>query len=76
MYRFLLFRRMKTTTKTTMTIAIIALIVAMATVTQSQTVDAWHSTYPTKKDCVHFMMDIHQQSLSQAQDSCKNNVPH
>jgi hypothetical protein len=78
MYRFLLFRRMKTTTKTTMTIAIIALIVAMATVsvTQSQTVDAWHSTYPTKKDCVHFMMDIHQQSLSQAQDSCKNKVPH
>ncbi|MGI0033827.1 MAG: hypothetical protein ACRD97_11235 [Nitrososphaeraceae archaeon] len=67
---------MKTTTKTTMTIAIIALIVAMATVTQSQTVDAWHSTYPTKKDCVHFMMDIHQQSLSQAQDSCKNNIPH
>jgi hypothetical protein len=65
MYRFLIFRRMKTTTKTTMTIAIIALIVAMATVTQSQTVDAWHSTYPTKKDCIYFMMDIHQQSLSQ-----------
>jgi len=58
-----------------MTIAIIALIVGLATVTQSQTVDAWHSKYPTK-DCVHFMMDIHLQSLSQAQDSCKNNVPH
>jgi hypothetical protein len=67
---------MKTTTKTTMTIAMIALIVAMAIVTQSQTVDAWHSKYPTKKDCWHFMMDIHLQSLSQAQDSCKNDIPH
>jgi len=67
---------MEKTTKTTMTIAIIALIVVMATLTQSQTVDAWHSKYPTKKDCVHWMMDIHLQSLSQAQDSCKNDVPH
>jgi hypothetical protein len=67
---------MKTTTKTTMTISMIALIVAMAIVTQSQTVDAWHSQYPTKKDCVHFRMDINLESLSEAQDSCKNDIPH
>jgi len=52
-------------------------LITMSTmgIISTQTVDAWHSTYPTKKDCIHFMMDIHQQSLSQAQDTC-NNVPH
>lgn len=64
--------------KTLVLIAIIAIVTTglIWTATQSQSADAWHTLFPSKKECVNFMKNTLGNTTSQAQAMCNKVVPH
>jgi hypothetical protein len=66
--------------KTLVLIAIAIIAIATTgliwTATQSQSVDAWHSLFASKKECVNFMKNSLGNTTAQAQVMCNKVVPH
>jgi hypothetical protein len=64
------------------TVAIVAMVIVAATgltwtVTQSQSVDAWHSEFDSKKQCVNYVDEVNLDTTKdQAQEMCEEDVPH
>jgi hypothetical protein len=64
------------------TVAIVAMVIVAATgltwtVTQSQSVDAWHSEFDSKKQCVNYVDQVNRDTTrAQAQEMCEEDVPH
>jgi hypothetical protein len=59
------------------TVAIVAMVIVAATglirtVTQSQSVDAWHSEFDSKKQCVNYVDEVNRDTTrAEAQDMCE-----
>jgi len=66
--------------KTLVLIAIAIIAIATTgliwTAAQSQSVDAWHSLFASKKECVNFMKNSLGNTTAQAQAMCNKVVPH
>jgi hypothetical protein len=64
--------------KTLVLIAIIAIATTglIWTATQSQSVDAWHSQFASKKECTNFMKNTLGNSTAEANAMCQKIVPH
>jgi hypothetical protein len=61
-------------------LALIAIITATGliwTVTQTQSVDAWHSQhYANKNDCVNYIKEVTGNNESEAEYKCEKVIPH
>ena len=63
---------------TTTTLAIFVIVVATGLIcllTLSQSVDAWHTIFESKKECVIFMKN-NGNTTSESQFICKTVIPH
>ena len=62
-----------------MGIIILAIIIASGlalTITITQPIDAWHTVFQSKKECVDFMKTVVGNTTSQAQTMCNKVIPH
>jgi hypothetical protein len=58
-------------------IAIITATGLIWTVTQSQSVDAWHSQgRASKQDCVNYIMQVTGNNATEAEFKCEKVIPH
>ena len=59
-----------------MILGIITAIGLIWTITISQSIDAWHSQFETKKECVDFMKSVLGNTTAQSQAMCMKVIPH
>jgi hypothetical protein len=59
---------------------VIAVIIAMATIglvsTMAESVEAWHSTFGSKEDCVDWFTKAEDMKKSEARDECEKELEH
>jgi hypothetical protein len=63
-----------------MKILVLVVMIAMATIglisTMAQSVDAWHSTFGNKEDCLDWFTKAEDMKKSEARDECEKELEH
>jgi hypothetical protein len=63
-----------------MRILVLVVMIAIATIglisTMAQSVDAWHSTFGNKEDCLDWFTKVEDMSKPEANDECQEELKH
>jgi hypothetical protein len=63
-----------------MKILVLVVMIAMAIIglvsTMSQSIDAWHSTFGSKEDCLNWFTNVESMTKPEANDECQKILGH